>query len=138
MIELTLDAQTDRVDWSEAKTLLHEDDFDNGRSPAALRRSFENSQHVVYARINGRLVGVARMLSDGICNAYLLDVWTSSLHRRQGIGSRMVRDLLERVPGHHVGLQTDDAKGFYRSLGFQEQPIFMSTVVGTWLDHGQH
>jgi len=122
MIDLTLDAQTDRVDWSEAKRLLHEDDFDNGRSPAALRRSFENSQHVVYARIN----------------AYLLDVWTSSLHRRQGIGSRMVRDLLERVPGHHVGLQTDDAKAFYRSLGFQEQPIFMSTVVGTWLDHGQH
>ena len=35
MIDLTLDAQTDRVDWSEAKRLLHEDDFDNGRSPAA-------------------------------------------------------------------------------------------------------
>ena len=138
MIDLTLDTQTDRVDWSEARRLLREDDFDNGRSPEDLRRSYENSQHVVYARTDGQLVGMARMLSDGICNTYLLDVWTSKLHRRQGIGSRMVGDLLERVPGHHVGLQTDDARGFYRSLGFQEQPIFMSTVVGTWLDHDPH
>ncbi len=136
MIELTLDAQTDRVDWNEAKRLLREDDFDNGRSAHDLRRSFENSQHVVYARTDGRLVGMARMLSDGICNAYLLDVWTSSRHRRQGVGSRMVRHLLERVPGHHIGLQTDDAQGFYQSLGFQEQPIFMATVVGTWLKQG--
>lgn len=138
MIDLTLDARTDRVDWSEAKRLLHEDDFDNGRSPEDFRRCFENSQNVVYARADGQLVGMARMLSDGICNAYLLDVWTSALHRRRGIGSRMVRDLLAQVPGHHVGLQTDDAEGFYRSLGFQEQRIFMSTIVGTWLDHGQH
>ena len=138
MIDLTLDAQTDRVDWSEAKRLLHEDNFDNGRSAEALRRSFENSQHVVYARADGQLVGMARMLSDGICNAYLLDVWTSSLHRRRGIGSRMVRRLLDEVPGHHVGLQTDDAQRFYQSFEFREQPIFMSTIVGTWLDHGPH
>ena len=80
---------------------------------------------------------MARMLSDGVCNAYLLDVWTASSHRRRGIGSELIRHLAGRVPGQHVGLQTDDAQPFYRSLGFRSQPEFMSLVVGTWLDHGQ-
>jgi hypothetical protein len=40
-----------------------------------------------------------------------------------------------RVPGQHVGLQTDDAEELYRSLGFERQPEFWSRVVGTWLDN---
>jgi hypothetical protein len=46
-----------------------------------------------------------------------------------------VRGLLERVPGQHVGLQTDDAQAFYDSLGFRPQPEFRSIVVGSWLDN---
>jgi len=80
-------------------------------------------------------VGMARLLSDGACNAYLVDVWTASAYRRQGVGSAMVRDLLERVPGQHVGLQTDDARAFYESIGFEDQPEFMSLVVGECLDN---
>jgi ribosomal protein S18 acetylase RimI-like enzyme len=80
------------------------------------------------------VVGMARLLSDGVCNAYLLDVWTAAAYRRKGIASAMVRMLMEQVPGQHVGLQTDDAHGLYTSLGFHPQPEFMSTVVGVWLD----
>jgi ribosomal protein S18 acetylase RimI-like enzyme len=78
---------------------------------------------------------MARLLSDGVCNAYLLDVWTASAYRRQGIASGMIRQLLERVPGQHVGLQTDEAQGVYESLGFRAQPEFWSVVVGSWLDN---
>jgi ribosomal protein S18 acetylase RimI-like enzyme len=81
------------------------------------------------------VVGMARLLSDGVCNAYLLDVWTASAYRRQGIASSLVRLLLELVPGQHVGLQTDDAELFYASLAFQPQPEFWSHVVGKWLDN---
>jgi hypothetical protein len=45
----------------------------------------------------------------------------------------MVRTLADRVPGQHIGLQTDDAQSFYRGLGFRPQPEFMSLVVGQWL-----
>jgi ribosomal protein S18 acetylase RimI-like enzyme len=79
---------------------------------------------------------MARLLSDGVCNAYLLDVWTMSAYRRRGIASSMVGMLMDRVPGQHVGLQTTDAQALYRSLGFRPQPEFMSTVVGVWLDPG--
>jgi ribosomal protein S18 acetylase RimI-like enzyme len=123
----------DGIDWAQAKADLAADDFDNGRSPQALRTSFERSQHVAIARDGDRVVGMARLLSDGVCNAYLLDVWTMTAYRRQGIGSAMVRRLMERVPGQHVGLQTDDAEAFYASLGYRHQPVFMSAVVGEWL-----
>ena len=123
------------IDWAQAKADLVADHFDNGRSAEALRRSFEQSQHVAFAWDGERVVGMARLLSDGVCNAYLVDVWTASSHRRQGIASRMIRALLDEVPGQHVGLQTDDAQELYRSLGFEPQPEFWSLVVGSWLDN---
>lgn len=132
---LVIDGDVDRVDWMRAKADLAADDFDNGRSPEALRRSFEQSEHVAFAWLDEHLVGMARMLSDGVCNAYLLDVWTQSAVRRRGIGAAMVNYLADAVPGQHIGLQTDDAQSFYAALGFRAQPQFMSRVVGRWLDN---
>lgn len=132
---VTVDSSRERIDWVQAKADLAADAFDNGRSADALRRSFEQSQHVAFARDGGRVVGMARLLSDGVCNAYLLDVWTASAYRRRGIASSMIRHLLEQVPGQHVGLQTDNGQGLYASLGFAPQPEFWSRVVGAWLEN---
>ena len=132
---LSFQTTTAGIDWDEAKADLAADAFDNGRSAAALRRSFENSQHVAFALDGSRVVGMARMLSDGVVNAYVVDVWTHSAYRRQGIASTLMRMLADAVPGQHIGLQTDDAQDFYRSLGYQPQPEFWSTVVGRWLDN---
>ena len=128
-----VDGSLAAIDWEQAKADLAADQWDNGRSAAALRRSFEQSRHVAFARDGDRVVGMARLLSDGVCNAFLVDVWTMSSYRRQGIASRMIRLLLDEVPGQHVGLQTDDMQAFYASLGFEHQPEFWSVVVGRWL-----
>lgn len=132
---MRVDNSLDGIDWSRVKDDLSTDAFDNGRSADALRRSFEQSQHVAIARDGERVVGMARLLSDGVCNAYLLDVWTASAYRRRGIAATMVDLLRARVPGQHIGLQTDDAQRLYESLGFRQQPEFWSCVVGTWLDN---
>jgi ribosomal protein S18 acetylase RimI-like enzyme len=132
---VTIDGSLARIDWEQAKADLVADDFDNGRTAGALRRSFEQSKHVAIARDGDRVVGMARLLSDGVCNAYLVDVWTASAYRRRGVGSAMIRRLLDEVPGQHVGLQTDDAQSLYESLGFRPQPEFWSLVVGSWLDN---
>jgi GNAT superfamily N-acetyltransferase len=134
-VAVTIGASLEDIDWDQAKADLAADDFDNGRSAAALRQSFVQSQHVAIARDGARVVGMARLLSDGVCNAYLVDVWTASSHRRAGIGSAMVQLLVDCVPGEHIGLQADDAHSFYESLGFRFQPAFMSRVVGEWLDN---
>jgi ribosomal protein S18 acetylase RimI-like enzyme len=134
-VAVRIDDSLAGIDWVQAKTDLAADDFDNGRSADALRRSFEQSQHVAIARDGERVVGMARLLSDGVCNSYAVDVWTASSHRRQGIASRMMSLLIDAVPGQHVGLQTDDGQEFYESLGFEPQPEFWSIVSGTWLDN---
>src|SRR5438093_13076328 len=109
-VPVRIDSLLEGIDWALAKADLAADDFDNGRTPDALRRSFAQSQHVAIARDGDRVVGMARLLSDGVCNAYLLDVWTHSAYRRRGIASAMVRALADAVPGQHIGLQTDDAQ----------------------------
>ena len=126
------------IDWAQAKVDLAQDNFDNGRSPDALRSSFERSPYTAFARDDDRVVGMARLLSDGVCNAYLLDVWTASSYRRRGIATKLVRLLADRVPGQHIGLQTADAQPFYLTLGFRAQPEFMSLIVGRWLDNDQN
>jgi predicted GNAT family acetyltransferase len=132
---VTFTTDVEAVDWTAAKADLAADDFDNGRSPEALRRSFAQSQHVAFALDGARCVGMARLLSDGVCNAYLVDVWTWTPYRRRGIASTLVGMLEDQVPGQHIGLQTDDAQALYASLGFEPQPDFMSKVVGRWLDN---
>jgi ribosomal protein S18 acetylase RimI-like enzyme len=133
--EIRIDDSLEGIDWEQVKDDLAADDFDNGRLPETLERSFRRSQHVAVARDGHRVVGLARLLSDGVSNAYLLDVWTASSYRRQGIASSMVRGLLAEVPGQHVGLQTDNAQALYESLGFRLQPEFWSRIAGTWLEN---
>jgi ribosomal protein S18 acetylase RimI-like enzyme len=132
---IIIDDSFTSIDWARVKADLAADDFDNGRSPDALRLAFERSQHVAFARDGAAIVGMARLLSDGVSNAYLLDVWTASTHRRQGVATTMIRRLISQVPGQHIGLQTDDAQELYGKLGFRAQPEFLSLVVGQWLDN---
>jgi GNAT superfamily N-acetyltransferase len=128
----------DDVDWRALKAALAADDFDNGRTPEEYEASHRGSHAIAFARIGAAFVGNARILSDGVCNAYLVDVWTAAPYRRQGIGSELVRRMLATVPGQHVYLFTADKAAFYSRLGFELQPQGMGRVVGTWLNRVPH
>lgn len=132
-MDITFRTDTGEVDWRAVKRDLHADQFDNGRTPQELRTSFENSFASIFAWDAATVVGTGRLLADGVCNAYMVDLWTASTHRRHGIGTQMVHRLLQTVPGHHVGLFTSDRVDFYRKVGFTKEEFGMSTVVGTWL-----
>ena len=123
------------VDWDEMKATLREDQFDNGRTPAQLEASFSQSAHICLAYTNGQLIGTARALSDGVCNGYIVDVWTLTAYRRRGIASAMMRRLLDRMPGQHVYLFSDDSAEFYKKLGFEERTVGLEIVVGRWLEN---
>lgn len=123
------------VDWGEMKATLLQDYFDNGRTPMQLQKSFQSSALTCLAYAGGRLIGTARALSDGVCNGYIVDVWTLTAYRRQGIASAMMRRLLDKMPGQHVYLFSDDAADFYQKIGFVERPVGLEIVVGRWLDN---
>ena len=130
---MTYRCDLEGVDWAALKATLTADAFDNGRTPEQLRESFENSAVVVLAWAEDQVVGTVRALSDGVCNAYVVDVWTYTPYRRRGVAREMMERLLARLEGQHVYLFTDDAAEFYRKVGFREQAIGMGRVVGEWL-----
>ena len=126
--------ELDSVDWGEMKATLKADRFDNGRTEEQYKLSFKNSFSTCFAYLNDKIIGTARVLSDGVGNAYVVDVWTLSSHRRKGIATRMMELLMEDLRGQHVYLQTDDdTLEFYVSLGFKKRPTGMDIVVGDYL-----
>ena len=135
MATITYKTAITDVDWAEMKATLVRDRFDNGRTPAQLEQSFTQSACVCLAYSEGKIIGTARALSDGVCNGYIVDVWTLTDYRRRGIASTMIRHLLDKMPGQHVYLFTDDCVGFYKKLGFTERPVGLEFVVGKWLNN---
>lgn len=122
------------IDFSALREALILDNFHNGRSVAELEKSFRNSYISVFAMDGDTCVGTARALSDEVCNCYVVDVWTQSKYRRQGIAGRMMQLIIDHVPGQHIFLQTDTAQSFYEELGFRLQPEGMYLISGNWLN----
>jgi len=126
----------DGVDWDEIKRKIQEDDFDNGRTAEQLRVSFENSYATCLAYEGDQIVGKLRALSDGVCNAYIVDVWTYHPYRNQGIARKMMETVLGQLKGQHVYLFTDpETVEFYERLGFKKWGIGLGKVEGDWLVH---
>ncbi|KOP23442.1 GCN5 family acetyltransferase [Hapalosiphon sp. MRB220] len=130
---ITYKRDLENVDWEEMKATLSQDKFDNGRTPEQLRVSFANSYATCIAYAGDRIIGTARVLSDGVCNAYIVDVWTFSPYRHQGIATTMMRSLLAELQGQHVCLFTDDTIDFYKKLGFTQKETCLELVVSKWL-----
>jgi len=133
---ITYSTRHDGIDWAALKAALAEDRFDNGRSAQQMERSFRGSFRCVYALDGAAVVGTARALSDGVCNAYIVDMWTQSIHRRKGIGRHMIELLCESLAGQHVYLFTDDQEAFYVECGFSRRGVGLERIVGQWLQNG--
>jgi GNAT superfamily N-acetyltransferase len=92
--------------------------------PTTLARAIDNSSFVVGARDDGRLIGLARAISDDATICYLQDVVVHPDHQRGGVGRALISSILQRYA--HVRqkvLLTDDEpaqRAFYESLGYAE------------------
>lgn len=87
-----------------------------------LGRAIANSTYVVTAWDEGRLVGLARGLSDDVSVFYLQDLVVLPSHQNRGIGTRLLKECMERFKHVrlHILLTDDDERAirFYRSHGF--------------------
>jgi ribosomal protein S18 acetylase RimI-like enzyme len=92
--------------------------------PASLEAAVRGSSRVVPARRHGRLVGLARVISDGASICYLQDVLVHPDEQRNGIGRRLLLAALDPYATiRQKVLLTDNdpvQKAFYESLGYRE------------------
>jgi aralkylamine N-acetyltransferase len=91
-----------------------------GRVGEKIRRAFVNSTLVCLAYDGARLIGTSRAISDGEYHGLIYDVAVDPRHQRQGVGRRMMEELLRRLPVWRVMLVADETvQVFYRQLGFE-------------------
>lgn len=92
--------------------------------PEMLKAALAGSTRVVTAHRSGRLVGLARVISDGASICYLQDVLVHPDEQRNGSGRQLVLAALEPYAGvRQKVLLTDGEPGqraFYESLGYTE------------------
>lgn len=90
-------------------------------------RQVASAWRVVGAYVDGRQVGFARAISDGVALAYLADVYVLPQHRGVGIARALVGALVEEGPGADFRwlLHTQDAHDLYRGFGFAEPDATM-------------
>lgn len=72
---------------------------------------------------NGKLVGMARALTDHLFVTYLAEMCVHPSWQRQGIGKRMLVELMARVA--NTAIYTDafsDNVGLYASVGIAPKP----------------
>jgi ribosomal protein S18 acetylase RimI-like enzyme len=101
-----------------------------GRIGEKIRRAFQNSPIVCLAFDGATLVGASRAITDGEYHGTIYDVAVLPEYQRQGIGRRLVQELLNRLPVWRVMLAADrDVQGFYRLLGFQVYPDVMARLT---------
>lgn len=93
------------------------------RDPAALEMAMRKSLYVLQAKYAGQLVGLIRVVGDGLSIVYIQDILVHTDFKRKGIGTELIRRTLSEFASvrQKVLLTEDQAesRGFYESLGFK-------------------
>ena len=87
--------------------------------PAMIRGSF---CFMVARSLEGRIIGMARVISDGYSDAYIQDVVVLDAHRKQGVGRELVRRLTQFCIAQKIGwiglVAEPGTQGLYEELGY--------------------
>lgn len=88
-------------------------------SPAQHLTILQNSSHVVLALDGEQVVGFINALSDGLLSAYIPLLEVLPAYQRQGIGTALLRQLLDRLQSYYaIDLICDPAlQPFYEQAG---------------------
>ena len=91
-----------------------------------LARMLAGTSEMVSAWDGDRLVGFARLLTDGAFNAYVSTVAVDPRWQGRGLGHRLMRELIgDRDDLRFVLHAREGTVDFYRSLGFESEPLVM-------------
>lgn len=87
-----------------------------------MQASLDASLHAVVATENGRVVGTARLVGDGVRYFYIQDVMVEPDHEGEGIATELTQALIDwaqQTPKAFIGLfASPEAIGVYEELGF--------------------
>jgi len=107
-----------KADWWDAHDDANHD---------LVRRIVSGSHCFLGATEGDDIVGMGRAISDGVNDAYLQDVTVLPHLRHQGVGTRLVEKIVERLRQdgmRWIGLIAgSNSHPFYKKLGFEAMPF---------------
>ena len=126
-IELSLERQ---VTAEDLMPLLAQSHWAAGRGRGELSRMLEASPIKLGAWQGDRLVGFARVLTDGLYRALIDDVIVDQPWRARGLGSKMMRRLADQLDSvEEVFLRCEeDLVPFYEGLGYQRIAVCLDLM----------
>lgn len=81
---------------------------------------FEQSSFVLAAWDKQQLVGIARVLSDGVLYSYLCDLAVEPDVQGKGVGKALINAVVEQCKGTELVLRDSDISStYYAHLGFE-------------------
>ena len=107
------------IDVLERSTLAERRPVDN---PDAIRGMLRHADLIVTARLDGRLVGVSRAITDWNFCTYLSDLAVDTAHQGQGIGRELLRRT-HQAAGLHTTLYlvaAPKAETYYPHIGMTQ------------------
>lgn len=121
----------DEVDWQQVHAILKRVHMSSGSYElSTLRQAFVASYATAFAWHEEQVIGCARAISDGICNAAIYDVAIAPEFQRMGVGTKILRALLARLGSLNVILfATPGMENFYLSLGMRRMKTGMARFV---------
>jgi GNAT superfamily N-acetyltransferase len=118
-----LDDDPARIDAEAVHAYISGESYwGRGRTRELVEQTIARSQRVVGLYCDGRQIGFARAVSDGVTVGYLADVYVLEAYRGRGLGLELVRETIDGGQSWPVRwlLHTADAQGLYAKLGFAE------------------
>jgi predicted N-acetyltransferase YhbS len=86
--------------------------------PDRIAKMLEHGNLIITARFNGKLVGVARSLTDFFFCTYLSDLAVDQGFQKQGIGKELIRLTKSETPkAKLILLAAPKATGYYPKIG---------------------
>ncbi|TMU56408.1 GNAT family N-acetyltransferase [Flagellimonas algicola] len=112
-----------RLDIDKVHQAIKASYWGNYRSMEMTKTTIEQSMCFgVYSEMEGQL-GFARVLTDHVVFAYIMDVIIFEPYQGKGLGKKLIQYILDQPEinkVHTVALKTKDAHKLYDTFGFQK------------------
>lgn len=127
-MDIELSADVENISWEELARVIELAPLGK-RDIGKLETAFRNSEMRCFAYHGGKLIGAGRGISDGALRAAIYDVVVLPEYQGKGIGTMIMKYLLERANAEITMLFANPGKEpFYGRIGFHKMKTAMAIV----------
>ena len=130
-MDIQLSEDVEKISWQELADVIEAAPLGK-RDLVKLETAFRNSEMRCFAYHDGKLVGAGRGISDGALRAAIYDMVVLPQYQGKGIGTMIMKYLLERANAEITMLFANPGKDpFYGRFGFRKMKTAMAIMDDT-------